>query len=402
MAALKPTTVLRRAEELEVRVTAAGDAFVATERGLVSGGPHCLAILDLFSKPTALSDALERLGPRARGAQDWIDLTAAVARFHDEGILRGDGESERASDRVVRSSFDSPGPHVAMLEDRIRTSAFLAALDEVVRTDDVVVDIGTGTGVLAVGAARAGARHVYALEATLLAQHAQEVVRANGLDGRVTIVEGWSTRITLPERADVAVAEILGSDVLEERVLPVLLDARKRLLAPDARLIPSAIRIFALPVSIPDERLSALTFTPSNTARWSSWYGLTLGALADYSGRLRQRFTAAIDEVRDWPAFSEPVLLAELDLAELETPAVDVVATATATSSGKANGTVAFFEAQLSPGVVLSTNPTLEPATTSWGVPAWILPEPVELRRGQGFSLEYAYGGAGGRLRLVD
>jgi precorrin-6B methylase 2 len=401
VAALKPTTVLRRVAELEVRVTATGDALVTSEQGLVSGGPHCLAILDLFSKPTTLAEALERLGPRAGGAQDWIDLTAAVARFHEEGILRADGEPERESDRVVRPSFDSPGPHVAMLEDRVRTSAFLAALDEVVRMDDVVVDIGTGTGVLAVGAARAGARHVYAVEATPLAQHAREVVRANGLAGRVTVLEGWSTRLTLPERADVAVAEILGSDALEERVLPVLLDARKRLLAKDARLIPSAIRILALPVSIPAERVSSLTFTRSNTARWSSWYGLELGPLADYSGRLRQRFTAAIDEVRNWRAFSEPVLLAELDLTELETPRIDVAATATATSSGDANGTVAFFEAQLSPGVVLSTNPVHEPGPTSWGVPAWLLPEPVELRRGRGFSLEYAYGGSGGRLRLV-
>ena len=401
MAGLKPTTVLTRVQELEVRLTASGDVLVVSDWGLVSGGPHCLAILDLFSEPTTLAEAFERLGPRAGGAQDWIDLTAAVARLHDEGILRADGDPEYESDRPVRPSFDSPGPHVAMLEDCVRTAAFLAALDEVVRTDDVVLDIGTGTGVLAVGAARAGARHVYAVEATPLAQHARDVVSANGLTSRVTILSGWSTRLSLPERANVAVAEILGSDALEERILPVLLDARKRLLAEDARLIPSAIRILGMPVSIPDERVSSLTFTHSNTARWSSWYGFELGPLADYSARLRQRFTATIDEVRTWDVFSEPVLLAELDLAELHTPRVDVVATAVATSSGDANGTVAFFEAQLSPGVVLSTNPALEPGVTSWGLPVWLLPEPVELRRGCGFSLEYTYRGPSGRLRLV-
>ena len=401
MVALKPTTVLRRASELEVRVTAAGDTYVTTERGLVSGGPHCLAILDLFSMPTTLAEALERLGPRAGGAQDWIDLTAAVARLHDEGVLRVDGDLDE-SDHVVRQTFDSPGPHIAMLEDRVRTSAFLAALDEVIGEEDIVVDIGTGTGVLAVGAARAGARHVYAVEATPLAEHAREVVRANGLADRVTIVEGWSTRVRLPERADVAVAEILGSDALEERVLPVLLDARKRLLAPDARLIPSVIRIFAQPVSIPDERVNSIVFTPRNTAQWSSWYGLEFGPLADYSARLRQRFTATIDDARGWPVFSDPVLLAELDLTEIEMLRVDVVAKAPATSSGEANGAIAFFEAQLGPGVVLSTNPAIEPGVTSWGVPTWLLPEPVTLRRGQGFAIEYAYAGAaGGRVRLV-
>jgi hypothetical protein len=123
-------------------------------------------------------------------------------------------------------------------------------------------------------------------------------------------------------------------------------------------------------------------------ARWSTRYALELGPLADYSARLRQRFTAGIDEVRSWAAFSEPILLAELDLTVLETPSVDVVVPASATSSGKANGALAFFEAELGPGVVLSTNPTLEPGVTSWGVPAWLLLEPVELRRGREFSLE--------------
>ena len=105
----------------------------------------------------------------------------------------------------------------------------------------------------------------------------------------MTVVEGWSTRVTLPERATLAVAEILGTEALEERALPVLLDARKRLLTWDARLVPATIRIFGLPVSIPAERLENLTFTPTNTARWSAWYGLELGHLTDYAARLRQR-----------------------------------------------------------------------------------------------------------------
>ena len=397
---VKPATVLERAPEVKVRVLARGDVVVETADGDVSGGPHCLAILDAFAEPTTLAEALEQLGPRTGGAQDWIDLTAAVMRLHDAGILRAENEPERASDEALRASFDSPGPHAAMLEDRVRTSAFLAALDEVVGPEDVVVDIGTGTGVLAVAAARAGARHVYAIEATPLAHEAREVVRANGLDDRVTIVEGWSTRVSLPERASVAVSEILGSDALEERVVPVLADARRRLLAPDARLIPSAVRIFGLPVSVPDDYLDSLTFTRANTARWSSWYGLELGPLAGYSSRRRQRHTALIDDARGWAATSEPVLLAELDLSTLDTPQIDVSVAAVATGAGTVNGVVGYFEAQLSPGVVLSTSPALEPAPTSWGAPVWLLPEPVELRPGQEFSLRYVHGGGGGGMRL--
>ena len=401
MGALQPATVLRRAAELEVRITAAGDVVVVTDRGFVSGGPHCLAILELFSEPTTLADALETLGARAGGGQDWIDLSGAIMRLAGAGVLRAGDEPETEPGRVVGATFDSPSSHVAMLEDRTRTSAFIAALDELVRPDDVVVDIGTGTGILAVAAARAGARHVYAVEATPLGRHAREVVEANGLGDRVTVVEGWSTRVTLPERATLAVAEILGTEALEERALPILLDARKRLLTRDARLVPATIRIFGLPVSIPAERLENLTFTPTNTARWSAWYGLDLGHLTDYAARLRQRLTVAIEEARDWPSLSEPVLLAELDLAALETPVFELVVSATATSSGRADGVAAFFEADLSPGVTLSTNPALADPPRSWGLPVWLAPQPVELQQGAEFSLEYVYTGAGGRVRLL-
>jgi hypothetical protein len=72
MTALSPATVLTRAAELEIRVTAAGDVVVVTDRGMVSGGPHCLAIIDLFAEPTTLAEALETLAARTGGGQDWI------------------------------------------------------------------------------------------------------------------------------------------------------------------------------------------------------------------------------------------------------------------------------------------------------------------------------------------
>jgi type I protein arginine methyltransferase len=398
---LTPTTVLRRVAELEVTLSAEGDTLVVVDGGLVSCGPHGLAILDAFSQPTVVGDAIAALGERVRGAQDWIDLTSAIARLRDAGVLRGEDETESRDDRVVRGSFDTPGPHVAMLEDRVRTSAFLRALRELVGPEDVVVDIGTGTGILAAGAARAGARHVYAIEATPIAEHARQVFAANALDSRVTLVEGWSTRVTLPERADVAVGEILGSEALEERLLPVILDVRRRLLKPGGRLIPSVVRVFGVPVSIPGEWVDSVTFTPSNTARWSADYDIELSALAGYTARLRQRLTMPLDEVRGWETLSEPVLLVELDLATVETLDVEVTVPATATRSGTAGGALAFFEAQLSPGVVLSTSPAAPDPVTSWAVPVWLDPAPTELRPGQPFGLEYAYRNGAGHLRVV-
>lgn len=401
MASLTPTTVLRRVAELEVTLSADGDTSVVVDGRQVSGGPHGLAILDFFSRPTPVSDAIAALGDRIGGAQDWMDLTSAISRLHEAGVLMAEGGPEARTNRTLTGSFGTPGPHVAMLHDSVRTAAFLAALREVVGPEDVVVDIGTGTGLLAAGAAQAGARHVYAIEATPIAEYAREVFAANALDSRVTTVEGWSTRITLPERADVAVAEILGSEALEERLLPVLLDARRRLLKPGGRLIPSAVRVYGVPVSIPGEWVDSVTFTRSNTARWSAGYGVELGALAGYSARLRHRLTVPLDEAHGWQPLSEPVPLVELDLVTLEALDIDVAVEAAATESGRASGTFAFFEAQLAPGVAVSTNPYASDRVTSWGLPVWLSQASPELRRGETFRLEYAYRNGAGHLRVV-
>jgi len=401
VAPVSPTTVLRLVAEVDVTVSADGDTSVVVDGRRVSCGPHGLAILDAFSQPTPVGDAIAALGERVRGAQDWIDLTSAIGRLYEAGVLRAEGAPETTADRVVTGTFNTPGPHVAMLDDHVRTSAFLRALREVVGPDDVVVDIGTGTGILAAGAARAGARHVYAIEATPIADYARQVLAANALDSRVTVVEGWSTRVTLPERADVAVGEILGSEVLEERILPVLLDARRRLLKPSARLIPSVVRIFGVPVSIPDEWVETVLFTRSNTTRWRNAYGIELGALAGYSAGLRHRLTVPLETAGGWDALSDPVLLAELDLATLETLDIDLAISATATASGDAAGVFAFFEAELAPGVDLSTSPAAAERVTSWGVPVWLAPAPTALRRGEPFGLEYAYRSGAGHLRVV-
>jgi SAM-dependent methyltransferase len=398
---LGPDTVLRRAPELDVVVAAAGDVLASAGGSPVSCGPYGLAILDLFGEPRSFADALAALGPRVSGAQDWIDLTSAIARLHGARILRAEGTPESEDDVIVRGSFDSPGPHVAMLNDRVRTSAFLEALRELVRPEDVVVDIGSGTGVLALGAALAGARRVYAIEATPIARHARALFEANAVGERVTLVEGWSTRVELPELADLVVAEILGSEVLEERALHVLLDARRRHLKSDGRLIPSGLKIYGVPVTVPEEQLAEVMFTRSNTGRWASWYGVDLRALGAYSRRLRHRVTVPIADGRSWTTLSEPVLLAELDLESVQTMAVGVERRATATSSGVVNGAFAYFEAALSSEVVVTTDPAADPPVTSWGLPVWLCGEPIDVVAGDSFGFEFEYRGGAGQLRVV-
>lgn len=107
------------------------------------------------------------------------------------------------------------------LIDEERTSAFDKAISATVRSGDVVVDMGTGSGVLAMLAARAGAKKVYAIEidqsniATLGA-----VFRANGLDDRIVLVQGDVCKIDLPEKVDVIIGEMIATALIEELQVP--------------------------------------------------------------------------------------------------------------------------------------------------------------------------------------
>lgn len=151
-------------------------------------------------------------------------------------------------DGVAIGSFDF---HHSMLADELRTTSFLSAIKASVKPGDIVVDIGTGTGVLSVFAAKAGAAQVYAIEQEPIIAVAREIASRNGLSDSITFIEGSSLDVEIPERADVLVTETIGNMALDEGILTWIADARERFLKPDAVTIPLDIDVVASLVSVP-------------------------------------------------------------------------------------------------------------------------------------------------------
>jgi type I protein arginine methyltransferase len=283
----------------------------------------------------------------------------------------------------VIHGFGSPSVQARMLNDRTRTSSFLAGIGEVVAAGDIVVDIGTGTGVLAIAAARAGAKHVYAIEASDIGRSAQAVFDANGVADRITLVRGWSTRTTLPERADVLVSEIIGDDPLAEDVVQVTMDARKRLLKPEARLVPGKARIFALPVTISRDELMKHTITEETLRKWHSWYGIDFGPLINGTNDLRSAFYIKPQRARNWKALGEPLLLTDIDLSGFSYPlSLDNTLTFIANAAGRLDGLLMYFELELGPTTRLSTHPAQADTNNHWRCPVWVLDSPLPLQFG--------------------
>ena len=184
--------------------------------------------------------------------------------------------------------------HAAMLNDKARTSSYLASIRRVVRPGDIVVDIGTGTGIYAMAAALAGAQKVYAIEAGRIAWIARRLIEVNGLADRITLIRGLSTQIWLPERANVLISELIGDEPLAEQVIEITQDALRRLLKPGASLVPSGVKIFGLPVTIPDAELGKLTFAQGTVQNWRSWYGIEFAPLINISQIFPSNFASSI------------------------------------------------------------------------------------------------------------
>ncbi|HUU49770.1 MAG TPA: 50S ribosomal protein L11 methyltransferase, partial [Nitrospinota bacterium] len=127
--------------------------------------------------------------------------------------------------------------HKMMLSDRYRTNTFKRAIFETVKPGDVVLDLGAGTGILSFFACMAGAKRVYAVEVDSVIEIAKELARENNLKDKITFINNVSTDISLSEKVDIIISEILGSFGLEEDIIDYMADARERFLKKSGVLI---------------------------------------------------------------------------------------------------------------------------------------------------------------------
>jgi predicted RNA methylase len=120
--------------------------------------------------------------------------------------------------------------HHTMLSDTKRCQAFAGAIKKIVRRGDIVLDLGTGTGLQAYFAVREGAQQVYAVEADpVVAAATREYIRRNGLEQKVQLIETRAEDFLPQAQVDVVICEMLSVGLVGEQQVPVLNAIRARL-----------------------------------------------------------------------------------------------------------------------------------------------------------------------------
>lgn len=239
--------------------------------------------------------------------------------------------------------------HRQYLSDSIRLEAFRRAIQHAVRPGDVVVDLGSGTGILGLFACQAGARRVYSIEYTDIVELGRALAAANRFESRITFLRDCSLQVDLPERADVIVADQIGQFGFEAGLWEYFADARQRFLRPGGRFVPTAVSLFVAPVD-----------APALFAQIEFWrtprHGLTL------------------EPAREWAVNTG--YPAALDAGALLAPGTRAAGAVMATAApepfrcelsvacerdGMLHGIAGWFEAELAPGIAITNAPGATP-----------------------------------------
>ncbi|KAF2610859.1 hypothetical protein F2Q70_00010198 [Brassica cretica] len=250
-------------------------------RGDYSNGFHELEPVEEKRVPGFSSFGRAKRRSSRGGAPDPRDGLANGVRVSDQLGEQKPLETQKSPpppctdfDVAYFHSYAHVGIHEEMIKDRARTETYKEAImqHQSLIQGKVVVDVGCGTGILSIFCAQAGAKRVYAVDASDIAVQAKEVVKANGLSDKVIVLHGRVEDVEIDEEVDVIISEWMGYMLLYESMLGSVITARDRWLKPGGLILPSHATLYMAPVSHPERYSHSIDF-------WRNVYGIDMSAM---------------------------------------------------------------------------------------------------------------------------
>ncbi|KAI8519131.1 Protein arginine N-methyltransferase 3 [Branchiostoma belcheri] len=280
-------------------------------------------------------------------------------------------------DEAYFSSYSHFSIHLDMLQDKVRTESYrdFIMTNQHLFKDKVVLDVGCGTGILSMFAAKAGASQVIAVDQSEIIYKAMDIVRENQLDDVIKLIKGRVEDIQLPvEKVDVIISEWMGYFLLFESMLDTVLYARDRWLAPSGTVYPDRCTLSL--VAIGNAKMHS-----NRVAFWDDVYGFKMTCMRSEVTR-----EGSVEEIDPKTVMSEPSLIKMVDCCSASVPELDFTAdfSLKATRDGTCTGIGGYFdimfEKNCSNKVYFSTAPNCK--QTHWKQTLFLLEKPVELKQG--------------------
>ena len=244
---------------------------------------------------------------------------------------------------IYQHSAELLAIHDALLRDEARNRAFAAALEKHVTEDSVVLDIGSGTGLWAILAAKLGARRVVAIEREgLICGAIKELCRANGVADRVQVIHGEAAQVDLPREFDIVISETVGHMIFDEQIVSLMVRAREHFLKPGGVMIPDRVALIAAPVNLGE---TATRWPVGIDLDYSPFQALSLHRPLALTDKSRFQFLAEAKEL----------VCSDLRTAQAPPDVKALAASWEISDTEKLDGIAVWVEMRLIEGVELST-----------------------------------------------
>lgn len=273
--------------------------------------------------------------------------------------------------------YDSLRVHELLLSDSIRTRTYQRAIEANVKEGDIVIDVGTGTGILALFAAKAGAKRVYAIEPTGIIDLAKQIAKKNYLDGQIEFIKAKAEEADIPEQVDCIVSEWLGVFAVQENMLPSVASMRDRFLKPKGKMLPETVNLF---LSLVEDR----KLYDEKIGRWEKQvYGLDYTDFASCQANDIHISTFAPDNF-----LSAPIKIINIDMKHTKNSNFKVRKRFKIVRNGICHGLAGWFQAVFPDGIVLDTGP--DHPLTEWWQSFFPIAEPVQVNMGEEVIVSFA------------
>ncbi|KAI6033218.1 S-adenosyl-L-methionine-dependent methyltransferase [Pisolithus orientalis] len=274
-------------------------------------------------------------------------------------------------------SYAHFGIHEEMLKDTVRTGSYRAAIvnNGHLFKGKTVLDVGCGTGILSMFAAKAGASHVVGVDMSNIIDQAQKIIEANGFRDTITLVKGKLEDVELPiKQFDIIISEWMGYFLLYESMLDTVLDARDKYLKPGGLIFPDNARLFLAAIEDQDYKEEKINF-------WDNVYGFDFSCIKDIAVR-----EPLVDTVELKAVVTDPFMIKHINLLTVKKEDLTFAApfTLTATRNDYIHAFLAWFDISFDcthRKVQFSTGPHAQ--YTHWKQTVFYTPSTVTINEGQ-------------------